>query len=234
MKKALILISLVLITLSAYTAEPKALSDIDIESMMADTTFVLTNMGENDFALAFWLPQEFWMSIFSQDPSVSTEDSRAIIDVIEGLSILAVAQADVSALGSFNFYPEKEIRSGMSVTYTGENGRPVELVPKMNIDPDLEMILMIFRQIFGGAMGRFGENLQYFVIADQDHTGGRIVDPYLNGSISIEMTKRNEGLMSSEMDLPLNSLYIPRKCPNGKDAHISWIYCPWTGIKLDD
>ena len=195
----------------SFTAQPKALSDVNIESMMSDTTFVLTNTGESDFALAFWLPLEFWMSIFSQDPSVGAEDSSEIIGLIEGKSILAVAQADVSALGSFVFYPEKEIRSGMTVTFTGDDGGTIGLVPMIDIDPDMEMILMIFRQIFGATMGNFGENLQYYIIEDNNNSGGRIVNPYLNGSIRLDLTKRDGGLMTSAMELPLDSLYIPRK-----------------------
>ncbi len=59
MKTTLIAMLLVFGLQPAFTAQPKALSDVNIESMMSDTTFVLTNTGENDFALAFWLPQEF-------------------------------------------------------------------------------------------------------------------------------------------------------------------------------
>ena len=234
MKTALITLILVFGALLGFTAEPKAMTDVDTESMMGDTTLIFTNAGENDFALAFWLPQEFWMSIFSQDPSISAEDSSEIIGLIEGLSILAVVQADISAFGSFDYFPENEIRSGMTVTFTNTNSETINLITMIDIHPDLEMILMIFQQIFGAAMGSFGENLQYFIIEDNNKSGDRIANPYLNGSIRLGLTKRNDAKMTSTLVLPLNSLYVPRKCPNGEDAHISWIYCPWTGVKLED
>jgi hypothetical protein len=36
----------------------------------------------------------------------------------------------------------------------------------------------------------------------------------------------------AELELPLDSLFVPRLCPNGKPAHVSWDYCPWSGKKL--
>ena len=61
-----------------------------------------------------------------------------------------------------------------------------------------------------------------------------MVDPYLQGLISVQIAKRNGDLMTADIEMPLNSLFVPRKCPNGKDAHISWKYCPWSGKLLVD
>jgi hypothetical protein len=34
------------------------------------------------------------------------------------------------------------------------------------------------------------------------------------------------------LETPLNSLFVPRTCPNGKPAHVSWKFCPWGGERL--
>jgi hypothetical protein len=145
-----------------------------------------------------------------------------------------VAQADVSALGTFDFYDNNEVRRGLSVTFTDEAGEVKELVPVKRISGDMEMILAIFRQIFGAVMGDFGENLHYFILRDSLKAGERTVDPYLDGLVRIELKPRSGAPYGTGIELPLNALYVPRFCPNGKEAHISWNYCPWTGVPLED
>jgi hypothetical protein len=81
-------------------------------------------------------------------------------------------------------------------------------------------------------MGNLGKNFHFYVLSDKRNSSHRLIDPYKKGLIEIQLMKNKDDLINAEIELPLNCLYVPRKCPNGKDAHISWSYCPWTGKKL--
>ena len=234
MKMISITIALIFFSFQAIAAERKPVTEVASESLMNDTTFYPAKSGDFDFAMAFWLPQEIWSNIFGKDSGMSEEVVDEMLGILSDISLLAVAQADITLFGSFDFYTKDEIAQGLEVSYTDAEGITRKLVQLESSHPDLEMIIIIFQQVFSGVMGNFGENLHVFVLNDREKTDGRLIDPYLDGSIYLSLTKRDQEKMESQIELPLNALFIPRKCPNGKDAHISWDYCPWTGVKLEE
>ena len=83
-------------------------------------------------------------------------------------------------------------------------------------------------------MGNLGSNMHFFVLNDELESSPRLIDPYLKGHISIQLERRDEVQLDARIEMPLNSLFIPRKCPNGMDAHVSWKFCPWTGKPLEE
>ncbi|MBW4643856.1 MAG: hypothetical protein KME23_12850 [Goleter apudmare HA4340-LM2] len=60
----------------------------------------------------------------------------------------------------------------------------------------------------------------------------KIGSPYKSGKLNISFNGKGNQQIGSVVNLPLNSLFIPRLCPNGKPAHVSWKYCPWDGTPL--
>ena len=38
--------------------------------------------------------------------------------------------------------------------------------------------------------------------------------------------------MTARVELPINALFVPRLCSDGREAHVTWNYCPWTGERL--
>ena len=83
-------------------------------------------------------------------------------------------------------------------------------------------------------MGNLGKNMHFYVLNDKSKSFPRLLDPYRKGQINIQLSRKDDVLMTASIEMPLNSLFVPRKCPNGKDAHISWKYCPWTGKRLEE
>ena len=215
----------------SFAADRKAMRDVDSDSFTKDTQVSFKGSGDDNISIAWWIPNEFWDSILARDTGTSDADKKSMLDALEGVSLLAIVQADVTQLGAFNFYSKDEIEKIMELSFINADGRKKNLSIMKKINPDLEVVLGIFKPILGAAMGNLGTNMHFYVLNDKSRSS-RILDPYEEGTIHIELEKRNKAELSADISLPLDSLYVPRKCPNGKDAHISWRYCPWSGGKL--
>ena len=234
MKKLFIAVMVALMVATpAKAAEKKALIDIDPDEFTGDTQVMLKGAGDDHMALAWWIPNEFWGSAWARDPRINEADKQELLDVIAGTSILAVAQADISMFGAFRFYTQEEIEKNMVLRFTDADGRSHRLSPMGTIDPDLKNILGMLRPILVNAMGNLGSNMHFYILNDKTAFTSRLLDPYQEGKIHIQLTRKNEALIEATLDLPVNALFVPRKCPNGKPAHISWNYCPWSGEKLE-
>lgn len=216
----------------ALAAERKPLENVPADDITREVQFTPKGAGDEHASLVWWIPTEFWVSIMSRDTASSAADKQAAIDALSGVSILGIVQADITQLGSFKFYPKQEIEENMRVTYTPEGGDPVNLTPMTELDSDLQIMLGTFRPILANAIGNMGNNLHFFVYDDEQAGSDRLLNPYKPGELKVELTKRNGDSIQGSVEMPLNSLFVPRKCPNGKDAHVSWDYCPWSGEKL--
>ena len=219
-------------------AERKPLKEVDIDTFTDDVQVFLTGAGDNHVAFAWWCPIEYWESILSRDSTTSETDKKAMLDAITDVSLLAIVQADITHFGAFEFYSKEEIRNTMWVFYTDASGTKRRLSPMHTISSNLEILLSVFKPILGAAMGNMGNSMHFYVFNDRKfslmESSRRLIDPYQDGTINIQLVKRDGNLMHGEIEMPLNSLFIPRKCPNGKDAHISWKFCAWTGQRLED
>jgi len=234
--KKLLLVVMIVFAVGSYSmaAERKPLKDVDIDAFTTDTQVIPGGVGDYHVALALWIPNEFWESIFSRDATTDEASKKAMLDALSGITLLAVVQADITPLGAFKFYSKEEIEAKMLVSFTDASGKRQRLSLMQTVSPDLEIVLGVFKPILGAAMGNLGNNMHFYVLNDKSKASPRLLDPYRKGSISIQLSKRNKILMTGDIEMPLNSLFVPRKCPNGKDAHISWKYCPWTGKRLEE
>ena len=234
MKKLIILAMIVLMVSSYSTAADKTpLRNVDIDAFTVETQgFMFPEAGDGHLAIAWWIPYEFWDATFSQDETISKTEGDEILDALLGISLLAVIQADITSFAAFEFYSKEEIEKQMLVSFTDITGKRQKISVRQELSPPLELMLAIFQPILGSAMGNMGENFHFFVLNDKSHSSDRLLNPYLKGQLNVQLAKRDDELMTGYIEMPLNSLFIPRKCPNGKNAHISWNYCPWTGQQL--
>ncbi len=208
----------------------KPIKEVDPDAFIQDTQVGLRGAGDDHAAMAWWVPAEFWESTLSRDESTGERERREILRVLGGTTILAVVQADISPLGAFQYYDKDEVRKGMVVAYSDENGKARRLEVSDQMGGDLAMILGIFKPVMEAAMGNLGTNMHFYLI--EAGKEGR-PDPYSGGALSISLVKRDLGVVEGKIKLPINSLFVPRKCPNGEDAEVSWRFCPWSGSRLD-
>jgi hypothetical protein len=231
-KKLVILMLLVLPVSFSVAAERKKIEEVNIDAFTKDTQVAFLGSGDQHVAFAWWVPNEFWESILSRDETTSESNKKSLLGALSGITLIAVVQADISNFGAFTFYQKAEVEKSMSVNFINANQEQVSLKKLEPISPDLEVVLATFKPILGAAMGNLGTNLHFYVYEDKLGSD-RLVDPYEKGELNIKLAKRDGSVLESTIETPLNALYVPRKCPNGKDAHVSWSYCPWSGEKLD-
>ena len=234
--KALFYVAAILLFFSNYAvaAQKKSLSTVNTDAFTADTQAFFESSGDNHVALVWWIPNEFWEAILSRDATTSEADKRSLLDALSGVSLLAVVQADISDFGAFTFYTKEEVESAMKIDFSDEKGNITNVKPLQKIDADLEVVIGVFKPILGAAMGNMGNNMHFYVLSDTTASSDRLIDPYKKGALDFQLKKKNKSTMETAIELPLNALFVPRKCPNGKDAHISWDYCPWSGKALKE
>ncbi len=232
------IIAVLILTLSCFAA-PKsldykgcqriAIDKINTDELIAETqpTVSVTN---DHMCFAWWIPTEFWNISLTQDKSVSKSDIKEFIDTMKPYTIIAICQADISAFGSFSFYSESKVKKRLSAKFTNSNNKEFKLSISTNVSGNAKLLIQQMKPILTAAMGNMGSNMHFFVF---DNPKDKEIDPYAKGNIKIDLIQKNNTKTSATINLPLNSLYTPRLCPNGKPAHISWDFCPWTGKKLN-
>ncbi len=219
------------LSLSAGAAERKSPTQINITEMTAETQKMSNDARRMD--MAWWVPYEFWESVLMQDPAVTAEQAGLMLEVIQPYFVIAVVQADISPFGAFNFLDESKIRRGIDAEYVDENGGRRALEVLDSTSNDFELLLLQIGPVLSSAMGKLGENFQFYSFSAVDKKGDRVASPYENGVVRISLDSReNEKPSVFAFEAPLDSLFVPRMCPNGKPAHVSWKVCPWDGSKL--
>lgn len=229
-----LLMALVLTVFQVTAAERKPFKNIDTNELVKETQVMPAGSGNESrhIAMTWWIPNEFWEIILERNATTSAADKKAMLNALSGISLLAVVQADVSLLGAFDYYSKEEVEEKMAISYVDAAEKKQRIAVVRSPGPDLEVVLGVFKPILAAAMGNFGDSFHFYVLNDRSVSSARVLDPYKEGVLTVELAKRSGERMRAEVEMPLNALFIPRKCPNGKEAHISWKYCPWTGEKL--
>lgn len=213
--------------------ERRSLADVSVDAILDETQVAPRGAGDHHVAQFSYMPLEFWKSIFTRDHSLTEAGKEEMIRAFSGIILVSVVQADISAFGTFNFYTEREVSEKMKVTFTDSSEENHELKMITEIDDDLQMVLSIFKPILSSGMGNLGDNTHFFVFDDNNSSSERLINPYEEGRINFSLKRRDDVVMDGSINTPLNSLFIPRICPNGEEAHVSWNFCPWSGEKLN-
>ena len=189
--------------------------------------------GGSEIDLGWWIPVEFWEASMRNNQGAQEFQINQVLDVLSPYSVLAVVQADISQFGAFSFFDEDAISEGMLIEFIDENGNHRTLSHNAEVAPDVVILLNQMVPVLSAAMGNMGQNFYFFPLPDVDADGNRLISPYKKGVVRVTLnTRENEEPAILDIELPLDSLHIPRLCPNGKQAHVSWKYCPWGGGKL--
>jgi len=235
MRALLALVMLGILTCNhAVAAERRLLQEISVDEISTDTQVAFKNAGDSHLAFMWWVPNEFWISIFARDTNTPEADKQAMLKLMSEISLIAVVQADISNLGGFHYYTKQDVEKNMLISFADSGNIRKRLVPVQTISPDLEVVLSVFKPVLTAAMGNLGSNLHFYVLNDKSNASSRLIDPYRQGVIEVQLSRKDDVLIKSSIELPLNALFIPRICPNGKEAHISWKYCPWSGKRLEN
>lgn len=202
--------------------------------MTRDTQVTVQGAGDRHIAVAWWIPNEFWEAFLSRDSTTNESQKQAMLQALSGISLLAVLQGDISTMGAFNFYTKEEIEQSMTLSFSAADGNKYKLSPLQSVAPDLEVVIGVIKPVLASAMGNLGNNMHFYVLNDKTESSPRLLDPYQKGRLDIKLKNRDAASLDARIEMPVNALFRPRTCPNGKVAHISWSYCPWGGERLED
>ena len=226
--------ALAIVATQAGALERKPFADVDTDALTRQTQVSSSDSVEQHLGLVWWIPQEFWRTVLANDMNTSEADKQVVLDAFSGVFVLALVQADISALGAFHFYTREEVAAGLDVQARSTGADAVFLAPMGQVKPDLELVLGFMKPMLTAAMGNLGNNMHFFVYEDAGAGGARRIDPYEPGEVAVTLRTRDGRDYDSLLELPLDALYVPRTCPNGKAAHVSWRFCPWSGAPLPE
>ena len=215
-----------LLTQFTFAIERKPIEQIDIGALTSELQAM--NSQQDSLDLIWWIPLQYWEASLKQFPEEQVEQ---ILSALKNYTILAVIQADISAFGAFHFAEKQTVMDGMRVEVISAEGDVQTISHTEPADPDVRLLLDQMRPVLAQAMGNMGENFYFFPLPATDKDDRQYLSPYEEGKFRVALG-REGGDIVFEIDTPVDALFVPRICPSGKPAHVSWIYCPWSGEKL--
>jgi hypothetical protein len=231
LRQVVAFVSFMAVAGAAAAQERMSFERIALDALASDTQATPGGTDDSYVALVWWIPFEYWAVAFSREEGMSPRERQEVIDVLRDYSLLAVVQADIQALGTFRFYELDAVAESLEITLeTG--GRSKRIQPLDEVSPGLQPLLGALKPILASAMGNLGSNMHFFVLADRTDANERVIDPYEVNTLRIGLEKRDGERLNVVLETPINSLFVPRTCPNGKPAHVSWKFCPWGGERL--
>ncbi len=197
----------------------KPLNAVSIDAFTRDTQARARISGDNHLAMVWWIPNEFWESVLIRNDSLSDANTKMMLDVMAGISILGVVQAVINELGAFTFYSKKAILKNMIISFSDQKETLIRISPIQSIDSNLEIVLGAIKPILEAAMDNLGRNFHFYVLNDKINSSHRLIDPYKKGLIKIQLMKNNnDDLINAEIELPLNCLLMKRQKAQLLDA----------------
>src|SRR5262245_23371255 len=135
--KRLVLCTCMLMSLDALASERKALEDVDVAALTNETQKMANAEGVH---LVWWIPREYWAASAMSEKSMSEDDLDELMKMMENVSMLAVAQGEISAFGSITFYDRDTIVKGMKVEISSGKQRR-QLEPMKEVPDSLKLLL---------------------------------------------------------------------------------------------
>ena len=224
----------VIVSAISWAATPKDLSDVDLSDMLGEV--IVTESGLNQMATMMWLPHEFFQICLAADPGLTDEARKETGNAFEGYCILVVVRGEVNDLGQFSFFTKTQLLEGLTATSVGPDGQEHILERVQEIRPVARDFLAYLAPMLAGNFGAMGQNCHILVFADSDGRGRRIVSPYKQGQLRLDLAATGRLPSTAlELDTLVDSIHVPRICETcEKSMHVSWSFCPWCGEALPD
>jgi hypothetical protein len=219
-------------TAPLHAIDKKPLKDVNVDALTGETQKTL---GNSDSINIVWvIPIEFWQASLAQDKTLPEGQRQAFLSALSKYLMLGVVRADITPLGGMRFHDEKKVFRTLNASLVKGKGEPVPLKLLLRADDDdAQLVINSMKPFLKAALGKMGDNFHLFVCINRDEAGRRLVSPYETSKVRVGLGAigPNKG-GTLEFDFPLDSLHVPRRCAGcGKEAHITWSYCPFCGKK---
>lgn len=201
-------------------AQPKVnVADLILETQQQ-------SMESEKVSIVWWIPLDFWRVNLEADPSVTDQQAKEFLGVLEPYLVVVVVDSKIGPLGGATFTAEQTLRSRLQVI--DSRGRSYLPLADEKISADAKNFTQMMRPLLASSMGQLGENMVFFLFPARDDAGKAIADPLGEDDFEIRL-----GEERYSWRLPLGSLMPPKVCPDdGEVLNGAWSYCPWHGTKL--
>ncbi|UCG51919.1 MAG: hypothetical protein JSW58_17430 [Candidatus Latescibacterota bacterium] len=180
----------------------------------------------DEMTLVWWIPEEFWLVSFAQDPSVTETQTQEFLSVLRPYTIIAVVDGTLGPFGGVTYRPEAEIRS--TIRIKDNQGTRYQPLGEDEVGADTKSLLAMMKPVFVNMFGPMGENMHFVIFPAKDKEGRRIGEAKREGAFSVSLGERE-----FRWRLPLGSLLPPKICPTcGEKLSGAYGFCPWDGAEL--
>lgn len=211
-----------LLTCIVSIGQNKELQNVVLDDLMAETQF--SSDHPDKLEMIWYMPSSFWEISMLQDPSMTAKDAEDMAELTKGYELVAVVQGSIGTFGGITYTPLEKIRKDIKVTYAGEI---LQLLEATEYSPDLTSFLSMMKPMLVNMFGPMGENM-HFMVFNSSHENLLPINLTSDKDFKIAI----DGY-SKELDLPLSSLLLEKKCPVTQELHSGkWEYCPYHGKKL--
>ncbi|MBS1371730.1 MAG: hypothetical protein HPZ91_17430 [Lentisphaeria bacterium] len=231
MKYILTMLFAAAMILPAAAIERKPADKINPDELVEETLLDVSG-GKDHIAFVWYIPSEYWTAVINRNNDMAPPEKARAQRTMKGLTVVAVVQGDFPQVGPIRYYDRNYLQNSLTFFRVDASGKLHHVLPYRTVSGQVKTLIESIAPTLGSAIGSLGDNLQFFVFNDQTVDGKRVIDPCQPGGMLVELTRKDGQKLQAKFEFPLNSLYVPRKCPNGRPAHVSWRYCPWTGKKL--
>jgi len=219
---------LALISCSIQAVERKSPDEVSLDALVQDSQVMVS--GPNSMDLIWYIPFEMWEASFSQDKFMSDVQRSEMLMALQPFFMVATVQSDIGVFGNFEFFEKKH-----QLKVIDETGDVAILKPLDPLPSSVESMVQFLVPFMAASFGEFGGSMRFQVYEARNSDGEVLLSPYDTGVVQVDLFDSEGAPRSSvSIELPIDALHVPRICPNGRPAHVSWNYCPWDGSELLD
>jgi hypothetical protein len=177
--------------------------------------------------LVWWIPQEFWMALFAENPTVSPAEFANLRQTLRPYVVVVVIDGTVGADGALNYRSEDALRADLRMH--GNAGLTYAPLATKQLSAEVSKLLASMQPILADMLGLLGKNMHILLFPAGDAHGKPFVDPYHRGTLTMALDHTRQ----VTWHLPLGALVPDKTCPTcGETFSGTYDYCPYDGTKL--
>ena len=180
----------------------------------------------DDMAIFWWIPNEFWIGAFDNDPSMTKEEVNEFLKIVEPYTILVALHGEMNILGTILYKSKDEIFSKIKIFDSYNNSYyPLN---DYEISTEAKGFIQLMKPFLAQMMGAMGENFQFFLFPSENKYKNEMVNVKSSGFFKFEYDN-----IQYKYRLPLGSLIPQKACPKCyENFKGNYLYCPWDGQLL--
>jgi hypothetical protein len=223
------LIALFLMVLNAGAVERLPLRDVQVDAFVKETQSMFTSKDEAIY-IQRWPAEYFLLLLDEMNGDRESERAIHVKNIMKNRFVVAVAILKSTGSDSGRFLDFVDVAKRIKIKIVkNKHSYPLELIG----DQEVAKLISETGGYLVHGLERVVEGTHFLIYEASDHFDGQLYSPYENDEINISYTGDDREYVFSVATI-MDSLFKPRFCENGRKAHVTWMFDPWSGKKLPD